>query len=219
MKKIFLTAFMCASYCVTKSQNLDSMLASQRDSILISIAKEVVLIYGPDYYRDYFPPIVERYVVPPKGEINPTGEMAGRVLYWVTFLYDRAEERLAESYAAKVSFWADAGGMPVGISFGNGFGLTFPEDTEYWRNTTAIRVPYQNSIVPLYDINNPDPNQEPVNKDELLRKGMQRVAGTDRWERTRPDAPPAEAQRAIRRAQDDMRRREVEREKNRDRQK
>jgi len=191
------------------------MPIAKRDSILISISKEVILKYGPDYYREYSQPIIEQSIVPPKGEINPTGLNAGRVIYSVTFLYDKTEETMEWDYAAKVNIWADTW-QPAGVNFGNGFGRGIPENVD-WRNATPNPMRYHESIIPLYDINNPDPNQEPVNKDELLRRGWKR-SNNGQWERTRPDAPPAEAQRAIRRAQEDMRRREAEREKNRDKQ-
>ena len=69
----------------TSSQTLDKMPKNQRESLLVAVAKEVVMKFGPDYYREYPPPVIERHQVPPKGEINPTGEMAGRIIFWVIF--------------------------------------------------------------------------------------------------------------------------------------
>ena len=73
------------------------------------------------------------------------------------FLYDTAEETLSWDYAAKVGI-RDTG-YPSAVTFGNGMGRNIPENVD-WRNDTTIEpVSYQESIVPLYDINNPDLNQ------------------------------------------------------------
>jgi len=221
MKKIkqpFLIALLCVGFGTVKSQDIfENMLIAQRDSILTSIAKEVVLMYAPDYYRDKFPPKIARAVVPPfSGPIHPSQEnLVGKVLYAVTFLYDPTEERLAGDFAVSVSIWGSTGN-PRAVTFTDSWFLIISrnDDNYDWCNATPNPRPYHESIIPLYDINNPDPNQEPVNKDELLRRGWKRK-DNGQWERTRPDAPPAEAQRAIRRAQDDMRRRNAERERNR----
>ena len=207
------------------------MPIAQRDSLLISIAKEAVLMHGPDYYRDKFPPIIERYLLSPPpniGEIkiHPTEEkMIGRTFYSVTFLYDKTEERLSKDYATIVSICANTGN-PVRIWFGNGMGRSISEDSD-WREGTDEPILYQEAIFPdygsmsIYDANLRNQhdvnieNQTPINKDELLRRGWQVNSGTGLFERTRPDAPPASAQRAIRQAKEDMRRREVERERNR----
>jgi len=99
------------------------------------------------------------------------------------------EETLECDYAAKVSIWEDTG-HPVSVIFGNNWGRPIPEGMD-WRNDTTIEsIPYQAAaLVPLYDINNPDPNQEPVNKAELIQKGY--VEDSDgRWTKTTPDVPP-----------------------------
>ena len=210
IKKLFFIILLVVSYNTSIAQNLDSMPVDKRDSIIISISKEIILKYGSDYYREYSLPMIERSMVPLRGESNPSGINAGRVAYVVTFLYDKTEETLEWDYTAKVSIWADTGN-PCNVMFGNGFAKGITEGAD-WRNDTKIEpVPYQESIVPLYDINNPDTNQEPRNKDELIRKGYERkmVEGREQWERTRPDTPPAEAQRVIRQAKEDMRSREI----------
>jgi hypothetical protein len=209
------------------AQNLDSMPVSKRDSFLISIAKEVVLKYGPDYYREYSKPIIERHVVPPKGEINITGEMAGKVFYQITYLYDKAEETLNWNYAAKVSIWADTGN-PIRVYFGNNIGRSIPEGMD-WRNANIEPIPYFESTFPIYDpglnISIPDSitgnearveyynktrnailsNPDPVNKEELIRKGFEKNS-EGKWVRRTPAVPPAKAQRAIERAKEEVRR-------------
>ena len=173
---------------VLTAQNLDKMSKNKRESLLIATAKEVVMKYGPDYYRDYKPPVIERYQVPPKGERNPTGEMVGKIFYYVIFLHDKTQESLEMGFAAKVVFPEDTG-KPVGILFGNNWGREVPEN---WRNETiteAEQNPYQETLFPIYDYNNPDPDQEPKNKDELIRKGYERREH-GQWVKTRPDVPP-----------------------------
>ena len=148
IKRIILVLSICAScYTTVIAQNLDLLSATERDIVLIPIAKEVVMTYGPDYYREYSKPIVERYTI-------PAGEEAGKVIYHVIFLYDRTEESLEINFAARVNFWAETG-RPTGVVFGNNFGIVIREGVD-WRQNKNI-VPYQESSVPMYNINNPDP--------------------------------------------------------------
>jgi len=175
-KQIMIIILLFVSYNNAMAQNLDRLPQPKRDSILISIAKEVILKYGPDYYREYAKPIIKR-------------SNTDRAAYEVTFLYDKTEETLEWDYAAKVFIWADTGN-PGSVFFGNGFGRGIPEGREWLTDTTISPVPYQESVVPLYDINNHDPNQEPVNKDELIRKGWEKRGDRGEWVKTRPDVPP-----------------------------
>ena len=217
IKQIFLIILLGIGYNTTMAQNLSFMPIAKRDSLLISIAKEVVLRYGPDYYREYSKPIIEKSTIPMKGELNPTGENSGRVSYRVTFLYDKMEETLEWDYAAKVSIWGDTG-YPSWVMFGNGIGTTVPK--ENWRNDTTIEpIAYQDATAPrIYAITIEVPEHivgekereeyikqaeknaipEPANKDELIRNGWVRQSD-GRWVRTRPEAPPASAQRVIQR--------------------
>ena len=207
IKHVILTILLCLSYnAAVMSQHLDSIPVAKRDSILIGIAKEVVLKIGPDYYRDEFKPIIERYVTPPKGEKNPTGEHVGRVFYHVTFPYNPEEETLSMNYAAKVSIWADTR-EPAWVMFGNGAGIHISED-QNWRTDPSIDniMSYQESVRPIYEIDNP----KPKNYDELIRKGYVEVEGSNgQWVRTRPDTPPAKALKVIEQAKEDLKRREM----------
>ncbi|MDR0333129.1 MAG: hypothetical protein LBI15_06650 [Dysgonamonadaceae bacterium] len=208
IKKIILGFLLCVSYnTISIAQNLSSMPIAQRDSLLISIAKEVVLKYGPDYYREYQEPEIIRKQIPLEGDV--TGGNAGRYGYVITFLYDPSKETLEWDYAARVGIWEDTG-RPSGVSFGNGLGLTIPEVSLRSSDEVIETIPYQQSIRAIYDFNNSDPNQMPQNIDELRRTGRERNSD-GQWVQTRPDTPPAEAQRVIRRAQEDMRRRQTDR--------
>ena len=236
IKQIFFIILLCVSYNNAIAQNLGLMPGAKRDSLLIAIAKEAIMKYGPDYYRGDFPPVIERHTVPPKGEINKTGENAGRVSYWVTFLYDKTEETLEWDYAARVTIWEDTG-YPTVVMFGNGIGTVVPKGD--WRNDTTIEpIAYQESTRPIYGIvqiviqdtvstreqteeyakklaaSNPNnivrilPDEligkeeqieeftkqlrssaEPINKDELIRKGWVKQSDGE-WVKTTPDVPP-----------------------------
>ena len=80
------------------AQNLNSMPIAQRDSLLISIAKDAILKFAQDYYREYKEPIIECWQIPLEG-----GENAGKISYRVTFLYNKTEETLELDYAASVA--------------------------------------------------------------------------------------------------------------------
>jgi len=190
--QIFLSIILILSCNAVIAQNLDSMPVAKRDSILISISKEVILKYGPDYYREYLKPIIEGSTVPMKGEINPSGVNAGRVSYKVTFLYDKTEETLAWDYAAKVAIWSDTW-QPSGVDFGNGIGVGISEEAD-WRKVASAPIPYRESVVPLYDYLDPNPNKKPKNLDELVRKGYVEQSN-GQWVKTTPDVPPTRRNR------------------------
>ena len=207
MKTIF-AVLLCLNCSPTvMAQNLSTMSATQRDSTLLSIAKEVVLRLGPDYYREHKPPIINRR--------EPRDIDLGRAYYMVVFPFDIAKERLRD-YAASVGIWED-NGRPTGVAFGNGTGIFIPEDVDWreWANTISP-TPYQEMVGTIrirYD-DQGEPislNGRPTNKQELLQRGWERDHD-GQWRRTRPDTPPEEAQRVIRRAQEDMRKRDRERE-------
>jgi len=186
---------------VIMSQSLDSIPTAKRDSILIAIAKEVVLKYGLDYYREYKQPVIERSVVPEKGAINKTGLNAGRVLYKVTFLYDKTQETLEWNYAAKVTIWADTR-HPTGVDFGNGMGFVLG-GSDWRKNADGLQMKYNESTRPIYNWVDPDPNKKPLNLEDLKRKGYEEQSD-GQWVKTTQDTPPVEAQRVIKRALENM---------------
>jgi hypothetical protein len=169
---------------MANSQNLDSMPQAQRDSLLIATAKEVVLKYGPGYYREYKEPVIERGQLPAKGELNPTGKKAGKIYYRVTFLYDKTIEMLEYDFAAIVGFSGDTG-KPTGVQFGEGIIRRIPEGE--WENAVIEQTPYNERIFPIYDMDHPK-KKEPKNIDELRRKGY--VERDGQWVKTRRDVPP-----------------------------
>ena len=176
------------------AQNLYSMPEAKRDSLLISISKDVILKFGPDYYREYKEPEISYKKYPPIDQIYDKRfvNWADRYFYEIKFFYDPAEETLNWDFAARVSIWADTGDL-YAVDFGSGAGRYFEEGKgKDWRNNTTIEiVPYQESVTPLYDINNQDPNQEPVNKDYLIKKGYVKDPNRqNNWIKMTPDVPP-----------------------------
>jgi hypothetical protein len=180
-----------------KSQNLDLLPKTKRDSLLITVAKEIVLKYGSGYYREYKEPIVKRNQEPPKGTPVPipyinetrytTGEMAGRVIYSVTFLYDETKELLEKDFAARVSFWGDTG-SPTNVQFGNGLIRLIPE-TGYESDEAGEQFIYQQrEVMPIYDLNHPE-RIEPINIDELRRRGYVKKEN-ESWVKETRDIPP-----------------------------
>lgn len=107
---------------------LSQMDSVKRNEYLIKLAREVVLNFGPGYYRDNMNPtisdlrvfsdssMVERF---PEAKQN-----LGRKYYVVTIPYDHAQEQLEWDYAAKVEIWEDDG-EPKGVMFGCNLGYHF----------------------------------------------------------------------------------------------
>ena len=208
MKVINIVFLLICGVPAITAQNLDRMPKNKRDSLLIAVAKEVVLKFGPDYYREVSKPIVERTTIP-----------GGTTIYFeVFFLYDKTEERLDMDFAAQVRFRDDTG-KPVYICLGNGTRGQLPKD---WRNTTIEPIPYEaygaiKPVYPAFEIvsilipehieeqgeqaikeyaerevaikraANVDP--DPINKEELIRKGWIKNSNGE-WVNTRPDVPP-----------------------------
>lgn len=142
----------------TSSQNLDSLLQQQRDSILIEVAKEVVLKYGPGYYREYKRPVITRSQVPPLGEVNLTGDDANRIFYEMVFLYDKSKEQLSYDFAARVLIWSDSR-KPIDVMFGNGLGRVIPEVNQRSTKEDIDQVPYQQADEWMRKYINASPNK------------------------------------------------------------
>jgi len=169
--------------------NLDSLSEKKRNAYLKTVSKETVLKYGAGYYRDYKEPVISRGQFPPKSEINPTGENAGRIFYLIVYQYDGTKEQFSFPYLSRVQVWADTG-KPSGVSFGNGFGIIIPENG--LQEGEFERIPYEQiGIFPIYDFPNGknETNSDPINKDELIKRGFEKQPdGT--WVKVHPDVPP-----------------------------
>ena len=117
-------------------RSIHSMPERERNSVLIEMTKKLTLKYGPDYYRDEFPPVIKY-----------KGKWGDRFNYYcVDFLYDTTKEKLVEHFASSALIDAD-NNRPFRIYFGNNTMLQAPfPDTV---------IPYQQlkDMPPLYVIN------------------------------------------------------------------
>lgn len=157
MKQIFITLLGLILVAVLSAQNLDKMNESDRRAVLLRKAKEAVMEYGPDFYREYGQPeITHRYVS--KDDKHSSLELQkqhyGRSYYMVKFFYDQTEESFDWDYSSRVHIWGDTG-LAFCIMFGTGLGYgdsldqprSEPLEKATWvkqppRNTQRKREPY-----------------------------------------------------------------------------
>ena len=173
---------LCAGCIIAATaQNLSSLPEAQRDSLLISVAKEAILKLGPDYYRENQKPVISYHQ-------NPTADIIGderlashaeRYYYFVIFPYDPAEEKLAYDFSAKVRIWDDTGDLES-VTFGCGWGKGGYDIMGIdWRNDMSITpVPYLeyqvSPVYPLIQFFEPeDPPRSQESKDNYIRKGAE----------------------------------------------
>ena len=84
MQRILSILLFLTIYITLCAQNLDNLPTEKRDSLLKAKSKEIILRYGPGYYREYKAPTIERIVVPPS-ETNPEGTNVGRAFYTIIY--------------------------------------------------------------------------------------------------------------------------------------
>lgn len=120
---------LCLTLCVSVSflaQNLDKMKKSDKTKYLLQLAKEAVLTYGPDYYREYGQPEIQHGHVDEEVKRYFTEDelkkFPNRSYYTVKYYYNEKEEAFYEDYSAWVYIWGDTGQVFL-IFFGNGLGL------------------------------------------------------------------------------------------------
>ena len=173
--KIIFTILLCTGYTITAiAQNLNSMPEAQRDSLLISVAKEAVLKLGPDYYREYKQPVVSYQQSPIDPYINRP-DRDNTCYYIITFPYDPAVEQLEYDFAARVCIYEDTGDLEsvlFGCGTGKGRYRMYGID---WRNDTSIvPVPYQERPIapeyPFIEFHQPWSPITQEREDELLIK-------------------------------------------------
>ncbi len=126
-------------------KHLSRKSEAKRNAYLRQLAREVVLNFGPDWYREYG----EWEVTGPFVYEMPSADLArhGRNYYKVTSWYDKNVETMDWYYASQVTIWEDDG-QPEGVTFGTGMGLGFPGQLGYkkYLESTGItkrnRFPY-----------------------------------------------------------------------------
>ena len=108
--------------------HLSQMDSVKRYEYLVKLAREVVLNFGPGYYRDNMNPTISDLRVFSDSSLVKRFPEAkrnlGRKYYTVTIPYDHVQERLEWDYAANVEIWEDDG-EPKGVMFGHGLGIHF----------------------------------------------------------------------------------------------
>ena len=118
-----IVALLCSLQITAQSNvcNLSKMYEPDRNAYLIKKAKEVVMNFGPDYYREYGEPEISGIETLEERKYT---EFNGEKYYTVTFRYDKTKETLEWDYAARVHIM-EKDGEPWGVQFGNGLGLHF----------------------------------------------------------------------------------------------
>ncbi len=125
MKRLLLTCVSLIIYASSFAQNLEQMNKSERNKILLRVAKEGIIEHGPDYYREYGIPEIEYNCVVDSNKNFSDEEVEqyrNRHYYSVKYFYNKSEESFYTDYSALVFIWADTGKV-FQIYFGNGFGL------------------------------------------------------------------------------------------------
>ena len=137
-------ALLCSLQITAQSNvcNLRKMSESDRNAYLITKAKEVIMNFGPRFYREYGEPEISgREVYEIKGNDiyrrSTREKYVGMGYYTVTFRYDMEKEIFEWDYAAIVEIWDD--GEPKTVSFGEGYGTYFYEESYKDRLERGLR--------------------------------------------------------------------------------
>lgn len=159
----------------SQEKNLEHLPAKERDSILMAVAKEVILIYGPDYYRNHELPKISNFIW--QNSYHPKHN--GRKLYCLQYPQDTTKEELHAGYAVSVAIWADTHEV-FEIFFGNG--KYYNLDGIDYRNTKIKKNPYEQKkdmkpiIIYVNQPYNIDSPYYDDNRDSLLIDFSQRLA-------------------------------------------
>ena len=121
---------------------LSKMKKNERNAYLVEKSKEVIMAFGPRFYREYGKPEISgREVYKIKGndiyQRSTREKYVGMGYYTVTFRYDMEEEIFAWDYAAVVEIWDD--GEPKTVKFGEGYGTYFYEESYKDRLERGLR--------------------------------------------------------------------------------
>ena len=121
---------------------LSKMKKKERNAYLLEKSKEVIMNFGPRFYREYGEPEIsgrKKYKI--KGndiyDRPAVDKFVGKGYYTVTFRYDMEEEIFAWDYAAVVEIWDD--GEPKTVKFGEGYGTYFYEESYKDRLERGLR--------------------------------------------------------------------------------
>lgn len=150
----FISCLIALIFCANiTAQNTDfgKMNKSQKEDYLIILAAKVTKTFGPDYYRETPPTIIEGVFDNTSDKRVEVSKNVGREYYTITFPYDKAKEYLEFDYSSQVKIWKDTG-EPFEVLFGNGYGINFLFNTyeqmvEHVKASREI-VPYQQAKRP-----------------------------------------------------------------------
>lgn len=149
MKAIFfLICAMFSMNVIAQRTNLDTLNESNRNNYLISLSKEIVKTFGPDYYRNMTPVIIDG-VFETTDERPEIKKNVGREYYEVIYPYNNSKEVLDFDFSAKVKVWKDTG-EPLEVIFGNGYGRNFffiPYDELIKERSAIEQIPYEQAKV------------------------------------------------------------------------
>ncbi|MFR0679377.1 hypothetical protein [Dysgonomonas mossii] len=127
MKRIILIVTTFFFSMVFWAQNLDKMKEPEKKEALLRIAKEIIMEYGPDYYREYGEPEIKRGIAGKddiqRFSLENEKKYKNKVFYTVKYFYNKNEEAFRRDYSAYVFIWGDTG-EAFKVYFGGGLGRT-----------------------------------------------------------------------------------------------
>ncbi len=124
-------------------KKLSSMSKKNREAFMTAKAKQLVLIYGSAYFREYREPVIEETI---SGDEEDYGEKR----YKVKFPYNPSKEKLWGDYAAVVTFLNN--GRARSINFGgHSLGIVNPK-LEHYKNSEIMEMKYQPATSPKFNL-------------------------------------------------------------------
>lgn len=124
MRKVLFIIFVVLSVVALNAQssNRSKLSEPSNKKALIETAKNVAVIYGPDYVPFFKDTIVSKVQVFKKEDYGESfskiKKQIGKKYYTVIFTYDSTSVKFAFDYAAKVRIWKKSE-EPLDIIFGN----------------------------------------------------------------------------------------------------
>lgn len=132
MRSIIITALILIGctpmFAQERVHNLSKLSEENRNAYLLAKSKEVIMNFGPEYYREYGEPeiVLDVYAEGIKHGPRKLAKYKGFKYYTVTFRYDQSKELFDWNYAAEVEI-LEKTGEPICVSFGCGYGIPFDE--------------------------------------------------------------------------------------------
>jgi hypothetical protein len=128
-------------------RRISDLPPGERAALLIAKAREVILLHGPGYYRDYKAPDTRLSQLTEQMLPRDLGnkEYLGKSVYTVTFDYDKTKEEQIQGFTAVVSILQDTGEI-LEVVFGNGMRRIFYADPSQYRTLQGGVVQFQQII-------------------------------------------------------------------------